>query len=611
MSKPTSHPSWTEPAGAGALHQRLFGLMRSSVERLFLLDQIDRMYQKAGAAFEGGDPVRRVMDALDIRYRVSEADRSRIPATGPLVIVANHPFGGIEGIVLLALLREIRPDVKVVANRLFARIPEMSEHCIFVDPFGQRGAPASRRRLLREGGRWVKGGHALLVFPAGEVSHLRLIRREVSDSAWSHTVARLVRCARAAVLPVFIEGRNSAFFQMAGLLNRGLCAAMLPGETLRKCGTTLQFHIGHAVPHSRLEQLPDDHDLVSYLRLRTYILRTRGNVTVRAGEPANVFPSKRSVPVAKPLDPRLAEQDVLLFDPDQTMLENDDFAVYCVRAQQIPSLLHELGRLRELTFREVGEGTGREIDLDSFDEYYLHLLLWSKKNRELVGAYRLGKTDEIVSRYGVKGLYTSTLFQYDRRLINRMGPALEMGRSFIRKEYQRNFSSLLLLWKGIARLIVRQPRYHSLFGPVSITSEYSAASREMLETYLREACFKSEWARLIRPRNPPLKRRIGSVDPRLFHRVITEADEVSSLISEMEHDQKGVPVLIRQYLKLGGKMLGFNLDPEFSNVLDGLVWVDLLQTDPRLTARFLGKEETVAFLAFHGRGPDGVPRKAS
>lgn len=584
----------------GPLHQRLFGLMRNSVERLFLLDQIDRLYRKAGTD-DGGDPVRRIMRALDIRFRVSDADRARIPETGPLVIVANHPFGGIEGIVLLSLLREVRPDVKVVANRLFARIPEMKEHALFVDPIGRRGADGARRRLLREGGKWVRDGHALLVFPAGEVSHLRLIRREVSDSPWSQAVARLVRVSKAAVLPVFIEGRNSAFFQMAGLLNRGLCSALLPGETLKKCGTSLQFRMGNVVPHERLRELGDDHDLISYLRLRTYILRTRGHVKAargRKGRPAG----KRSLPVARPLDRTLVEQDILLLDPDQCVLENEDFSVYAVTAPRIPNLIHELGRLREITFREVGEGTGREIDLDSFDEYYIHLILWSRKNRELVGSYRIGKTDEIVAQHGIRGLYTSTLFHYDQRLLDCMGPALEVGRSFIRKEYQRSFSPLLLLWKGMSRLMIREPRYHSLFGPVSITSEYSDVSQAVLESFLREACFKTEWARLVRPVNPPHRRRIGSVDPALFRRVITEADEVSELISQIESDQKGVPVLIRQYLKLGGKILGFNVDPEFSHVLDGLIWVDLLQADPRLISRFLGKSETVEFLKFHGRG---------
>jgi putative hemolysin len=253
------------------------------------------------------------------------------------------------------------------------------------------------------------------------------------------------------------------------------------------------------------------------------------------------------------------------------------------------------------------------VDLDRYDQYYIHLVLWNREKQELVGAYRLGMTDEIVARYGKKGLYTSTLFRYSRKLLEEIGPSLEMGRSFIRQEYQRTFSPLLMLWKGIARVIVMNPKYRRLFGPVSINNQYNTASRQMLEAFLRTNRFDSRLSQYVKPRNPTRKPFRRRWDPAILRRTVHSSDEMSDLISEIEKDGKGVPILLKQYLKLGGRLLGFNVDPDFSDVLDGLIAVDLLHTDRHILDRFLGKSETDEFLRFHAASaaaspPDSEPR---
>ncbi len=585
------------------VRNRLFGLMRGSIERAFLFDQLNRIYE---AAIEPGDGdfLERTMRVLDISLEVADADLARVPATGPLVVVANHPFGGVEGVVLVHLLRRVRPDVRIMANYLLARMPEMHEFAIFVDPFGRASSARANLAPLKTSLQWLRDGHVLAVFPAGEVSRLSLQRRQVVDKPWSITIARLLRRTGAPALPVFIEGRNSALFQMMGLVHPRLRTALLPRELVRKQGARLRFRIGTAVPPARMKAIASDEELMRYLQLRTYLLRSRAEESVPSRRRARRA-RQDPLPVAEPLYREPLIQDILMLPPEAELLETDDYAVYAVTAAQVPSLLHEIGRLREITFRAAGEGSGKPLDLDRFDAYYTHLILWHRGRRELVGAYRIGKTDRILPEHGKRGLYTSTLFRYQRRLLEAMGPSLELGRSFVRPEYQRQYAALLLLWKGIGRLILREPHYRTFFGPVSINNEYETVSRQMLVAFLRANKFNTQWARHVRARHPPRRRGKRAFDSALLARMVRSPEEVSDLIAEIEKDRKGVPVLLKQYLKLGGRLLSFNVDPEFSDVLDGLISVDLLGIDERILIRFLGRKEAAAFLAYHGRALGG------
>ncbi len=575
--------------------QKLFGMMRRSLERFFLLDQLDQVYRGALAQGPGGDFGEAVTKSLGLTVEAAPEDIQRIPREGPVLVVANHPFGGADGIALLALLRKVRPDVKLVGNHLMRRIPELHEFSIFVDPYGGNGAAKANLRPMKESVRWLRAGHLLLVFPSGDVSRLQLMDKQVSDPRWSATIAGMIRMAECPVVPVFVEGRNSAIFQILGLVHPRFRTAMLPREFMQKRGGTISLRIGSLIPFARVKDMGDG-DMIEYLRLRTYILRSRGSGGAVRG------PAGPQMPVAPPLHRDSIAQDVWMLPPEACVLESEDMAVYCAPAAQIPRLLHEIGRLREVTFRAAGEGTGREIDLDRFDHHYHHLFVWNRRAGELVGAYRIGRTDEILSRYGKKGLYTSTLFRYSRKLLDALGPSLELGRSFVRPEYQRSYSPLLLLWKGIGRVIVRDPRYRHMIGPVSINNEYQSLSRQMMVQFLRANNFDTRWARFIKPRNPPAREANGERwKADVFRRIIKDPDEVSELVAEIEKDRKGVPILLKQYLRLGGKLLGFNVDPEFSDVLDGFIWVDLLEIDEKILARFLGRKEAAAFRAFHGR----------
>ncbi|HLL90467.1 MAG TPA: GNAT family N-acyltransferase [Tepidisphaeraceae bacterium] len=587
------------PAGAGGWTRALAGAaVRGRAERLLGFDRINATYARCSRGRDDVDArtfLDAVVDDLGVTPIVSADDLERVPKAGPVVVVANHPFGGIDGILLAQLLLRARPDVRVMANYLLARIPPFRELFVPVDPFGTDASPQFNRRGLKATLDHLRGGGMLAVFPAGEVAHYDVRRRRVVESPWSDTIARLVRKTGANVLPIYFDGQNSTLFQAAGLVHPLLRTALLGRELYNKRGRRIEVRVGRPVPHRTLRAIACDTEMTAYLRLRTSMLRNRTGDPQR-GELA--APVAHREPVAAADKPELIAAEVAALPAEQLLVDGDDQVVYYAHAQQIPRTLREIGRLREVAFRAAGEGSGKAIDLDEFDAYYLQLFIWNKAKREVVGGYRLGRTDDIVKRLGKRGLYTSTLFKYRTKLLVEMGPSLEMGRSFVRPEYQRSYGPLLALWKAIATYVARHPKYKNLFGPVSITNDYHGMSRQVLVQFLRLHEFLPAWAKLVRPRNPFWAEDTGTWGD--DERLVRDVEQVADLVNELEPDQKGVPVLIRQYLKMGGKLLGFNVDPDFCDVVDGLIMVDLTKTDPRVLGRYMTVDGVKTFRAWHG-----------
>lgn len=516
--------------------------------------------------------------------------------------VANHPFGVLDGAAFGALLSRVRPDVKVMTNSLLEGIAELHEHCIFVDPFRSATSAEKNRKALKQAIAWLRAGGALAVFPAGEVSQLQVSKAHVSDPAWNHVAALLIRKTAASALPVFFCGRNSVTFQLLGLIHPRLRTLLLMQEFLQQRGKKVQVRVGSPIPADLITNLDDDEEVTEYLRLRTYLLSYRGKkklslpTKVRAA-----LPRKPQETIAAEVPRSFLAAEIQALPSDRLLAESNEFAVYAARAEEMPYLLDELGRLREVTFRAAGEGTGKRLDLDDFDSYYWHLLLWGKEKQELVGAYRAGDTDEIIRRHGIKGLYTHSLFRYDVQLFLKIGSALELGRSFVRLEYQRQYAPLLLLWKGIARFVALHPQIPVLFGAVSISNDYNSTSREMIVRYF-ESRQDPEFSDLIHPRTPFRGPKLRRWDFSALCNVSRDLDELAEPISDLEIDGKGLPILIRQYAKLTGKLVGFNLDRKFSDVVDGLVIVDLRETEPQILERYMGKEDYARFRQFHKMG---------
>jgi putative hemolysin len=576
-----------------------FAPVRRALERVFGLTDLDRIHRARPDGVTGEAFLAWLLDHLDVELRVGDADLLRIPKTGPVVVVANHPFGGIEGIALARALTLVRPDVKLFANFLLGRIPELRDLFLFVDPFAREGSTRANAKALRGALSWLAGGGLLAVFPAGEVASLDLKTRRVADHAWSPTIAGLARRIGAAAVPVFVPGRNRALFQTAGLVHPALRTALLPREFLARCGKSIELRVGTPVPAARLSEFANDAQAIAYLRDRTEILAERVEVPARA-RAGPIQPRRTPVtpaPVVPPVPAAELAAEVAALPEDARLIVSDDLHVYVARAAAIPKVLREIGRLREVTFRDVGEGTGHEIDLDAFDATYLHLFIWSGVGQEIVGAYRLGPTDEIIAESGVSGLYTASLFKYDPKLFEAMGPALEMGRSWIRTEHQKSYTGLMLLWKGIGTFVGRHPRYATLFGPVSISADYRSLSQRMIVAFLERNRKLTGWADWVRPTNPFRETRWPGVSLSPAH--LTDLEEVSRFISEIESDQKGVPILLKQYLRLDGRLLSYNVDPDFANVLDVLIVVDLRATAQKALQRYMGRENFERFRAFH------------
>jgi|SRR5947207_561182 len=573
---------------------------RGLVQRFLPMNRIRELYQRAQ------QPVNRsllenVLSEMRVEYQVADADLTRIPTSGPVVVASNHPFGILDGVIVGALLSRVREDVKIMANFVLSGIPELREHCIFVDPFGGEAATGRNRRGLAEAIRWLRCGGMLAVFPAGEVSHFQLPKMNVVDPEWSATPARLACMTDAETLPLFIEGRNSVPFQAMGLLHPKLRTAWLLNEFLQQTDRNVALRIGNTISAEMLRNAGPEKEATSYLRWRTYLLGERGRAKKQIA-PAlrTMLPVKAQQPVAEAVPRALLQKDIEQLPAQSLIDENREFAVYLAETSAMPNLLRELGRLREVTFRAAGEGTGQRTDIDRFDFHYKHLLLWSKNNQELVGAYRMGLTAEILPAYGPDGLYTSTLFRYDKRMFKNLGPALELGRSFVRMEYQRQYAPLLMLWKGIGRYLATHPELAVLFGAVSVSGRYNQVSRELIVRFFQAREKQHGLARWITPRRPFRQSWIRARDYQSACDKIRDLDELSAPISDVESDGKGLPILIKQYAKLGGRILGFNVDHKFSDVLDGLVLVDLRETDRNVLERYMGKDGLKAFQQYHG-----------
>ena len=563
----------------------------NAAEKVLLLDRLAELHDRLASACDEPSFFQGLLAQVGAEIEVSAADLDRIPSSGPVVAVANHPFGFLDGVMLGAMLPAIRPDVKIMANALLRAFPAARECFILVNPFGGRDARRQNGRGLKGAIEHLNNGGMLSVFPAGEVSHLDLRQLAVVDAEWSPTIARIVRITGATVVPMYFEGRNSLLFQVLGFVHPKLRTALLANEFLNKPRGPVRVRVGEPLPASKAHRYATDERLIDELRQRTYLLRHRSVNTARPR-------SRSACPTVDPVSSECIASEISRLPNDHRLAVMGEMEVWIGASHELPHTLREIGRLREITFRAAGEGTGKSLDIDEFDAHYIHLFAWHTTNREIVGAYRLGRTDDIIARFGADGLYTRTLFEYDHRFLSKMGKALEVGRSFVRAEYQKSFAALLILWRGIGEYIVRNPQYAVLYGPVSISNDYNPASRQLMVTYLNEHEQNLELSPLVHARSP-FRLRTGVQG----HCLNWDLEDLSGAVADVEPDRKGVPVLLRQYLKLGGKLAGFNLDRRFCNALDGLMVVDLRKTDRKALHRYLGRDGAESFLKVHGGMP--------
>ncbi|RSK50958.1 lysophospholipid acyltransferase family protein [Hymenobacter rigui] len=538
------------------------------------LRELQHLYERH-CHLSGREFVAQLLRDLHITIEYDAAELRRVPVQGAFIAVANHPCGMLDGLVLLHVLSEVRPEFVLVANELLAPLlTNLPEQLALVSTEKQDAGRNSGQ--VRQILRYLHNDVPVGLFPAGEVAHQFTPFRPPLDPAWNPTAGRLLEVARVPVLPVWLSGRNSVSFNVLGLLHPFLRTARLPAELLNKRGQTVQVRIGKLVPATELAAMPAPERL-SYLRARVYALDASLAAGARTG-----LPSLPPATLAPETQADALEADINALRPSRCLVRFQHWEVYVAKKAELPHVLPEIGRLRELTFRGAGEGTNQASDLDQYDDYYRHLFLYDRASRRIVGAYRIGRGRSIVRELGKRGFYLHSLFRMRKELVPLLRESLELGRSFVRAEYQKQPLPLGLLWAGIAEYIARHPEYRYLIGPVSISNRFSALSKEVMVTYLQQHFSDASLAALVRPRKQFRYRPLpGCSSAAVLQAGLHNLHDLNRLITELEPGGSGLPVLLRQYLRQNARIIGFNLDPGFNNTLDGFMVLDARELPAR------------------------------
>lgn len=536
------------------------------------LNDINEVFSK-NEHFAGLEFVDKILETIGVSIDFDENDLKNIPKTGAFIAIANHPYGGVEGLALVKLLCTVRPEAKVMVNFILKKIPNLSEFFVAVNPF-ENVQHSSSISGLKATFDLLRNGTPLGIFPAGEVSTFNLESQEVTDRLWHPVVGKLIAKAKVPVVPIYFHGNNGVLFNILSFIHPTLRTAKLPSEFLNKHGLKIKVRIGKPIKMEDVSYKNNTNKLLDFLRARTYALGTSIEEEKKLFNPINLFKIKKTPDaVVEETDRSLLVNEVATLN-DFKVWEEKNYEVYISPTANIPNILREIGRLREITFREVGEGTNKKIDLDNYDIYYSHLFIWDKDLQNIVGAYRIGKGDEILNMLGRRGFYLSELFKIKEPFYPILRQGIELGRSWIRKEYQLKPLPLFLLWKGILKYLVDNPKYRYMFGPVSISNNFSKFSKSLIVDYITKNHFDYELAHYVKPKNK-FKADLTPIDTDLLIENSETLKDLDGLIGDIESSHMKIPVLLRQYLNLNAKIICFNIDPKFSDCLDGFLVVDL------------------------------------
>lgn len=527
---------------------------------------------------------------LDVSLVVNNPERAKqVPEQGPCLVVANHPLGAIEGMLLSQWLLKRRPDLKVLVNQVLLSLPEFRSLFIGVDVLNQNQQRRNARGL-READRHLARGGALLMFPAGTVARLNLRTGEIDDAPWNNLAGTLAVRHKARVLPVHIQGRNPAWFYWAGVINKRLRTALLPRAMLARRGHRITATLGNVVNAATLDSKVSAVAVTQHLRVCCELLDPEATA-----QPETRQTSLQALSTA-------SNQNSMGRQAEFKVAEQGDFSVYLAPYDQLGEVADLLAVERERCFRAAGEGTGQSRDRDRFDPHYWHIWGWDNAKQRIIGGYRLARVSDVLTQVGLKGLYSHSLFDYDNAFLARLGSSVEVGRSFVTEGYQRHPRALDLLWRGVGAFVNQQPQVHTLFGCVSISGRFVPVARALLaDSLLSNHRADARLHSLIRPRAPmQFNRRLWTDD---LLATLTQASAVNALLGHCPTERK-IPTLIRHYLNLNGKFLSFTVNHGFNQSLDGLIMVDLRHTPERYLNRYLGRSGATRFRTLHRAAPN-------
>lgn len=546
------------------------------------ISKINKVYDKAYTT-DSLQFLSHLVKELDVTYDIPAEDFKRLPKTGPYITISNHPLGGLDGILLMKLMLEQNPDYKIVANFLLQEIEPLKPIIMPVNPFDDMKDVKSSVLGLKETLRHLSDGKPMGIFPAGEVSTIEDGSIMV-DKPWEPTAMKIIQKANVPVVPIYFHAKNSKLFYWLAKINPILRTLKLPSELFTQKKKVIKIRIGK--PISVIEQNEHKESLEGYtefLRKKTYILSKSYN---EKGERRLLSAINLDL-LTKYSDPKpkqialAANQDKILEEiaclreniSENRYLQSKNYEVFFVQAEKIPNILHEIGRLREITFREIGEGTNESLDLDEFDQYYYHMFLWDEEQQRVAGAYRMGLGAEIYSKYGIDGFYMQKLFKFEPELYKMMSESIEMGRAFIVPDYQQKPMPLFLLWKGIVHTTLRYPEHKFLIGGVSISNQFTDFSKSLMIEFMKSHYYDPYIAQFIRPKME-YKVKLKDADKDfVFNETEADLNKFDKIIDEVEPGNLRLPVLIKKYIKQNARVVAFNVDPLFNNSVDGLMYI--------------------------------------
>ena len=542
--------------------------------KVLKISTINKFY-KRNKHLQGVDFLDSILDEFQIKFEIPEEDLKRLPKEGPYITVSNHPLGGIDGILLLKLMLEQRGDFKIIANFLLHRIEPMKPYIMPVNPFEDRKDVKSSIAGFKNSLLHLRDGHPLGIFPAGEVSTYR-DGKLVIDRPWEEAAMKLVKKAEVPVVPIYFHAKNSKLFYKLSKISDTFRTAKLPSEVLTQKRRTVKVRIGKPISVTDQKEHGTLDEFSEFLRRKTYMLshafedepRILDNISSTLKTP------KPPKSIVTPVENGLMTKEVdALRKGDSRLLQSKNYEVFLAQADKIPNILREIGRLREITFREVGEGTNEAIDLDTFDNYYHHMFLWDNESKVLAGAYRMGLGSKIFEQHGINGFYLQDLFRFEPELHKMMSQSIEMGRAFIIKEYQQKPMPLFLLWKGIVHTTLRYPDHKYLIGGVSISNQFSNFSKSLMVEFMKSHYYDPYIAQYVHPKKE-FKVKLKDADKDfVFDEAEADLNKFDKFIDEIEPGALRLPILLKKYIKQNARLVAFNVDPLFNNSVDGLMYI--------------------------------------
>ncbi|THB71339.1 MAG: lysophospholipid acyltransferase family protein [Gammaproteobacteria bacterium] len=515
-------------------------------------------FAKEYPTLKGVDFVEKVLEYFNFTYRISDADKEKIPDAGRVVIISNHPIGSLDGLALLQLVARIRPDVKIMANQLLSKIEPLNNLLFPVDNMGANTVRAQFESIFKH----LDDEGAVIIFPAGEVS--RMTFTGVKDQTWNSGFLRIANRSRAPIVPLHIKARNSLAFYGTSFFFKTLSTVMLVGEMFKHEANNITITVGSPIPHSSY----GDSKLTSKAQIKLF---KKHLYRLPKGKD-DLFKTEAAISHAE--NRQYLKKEIE--ECEKLGVTSDGKDIYLYKHTDSSSIMREIGRLREISFRAVGEGSGSKRDIDIYDSTYYHLILWDKEDLEIVGSYRFGDASEINAKQGLEGLYTNTLFNYDDSMLPFIERGLELGRSFVQPKYWGR-RSLDYLWFGIGAFLAKNPKYRYLYGPVSISATFPSIAKDMLVWYYSH--YYPHHEQSATAKRPYLLSKEGQEQIEEIFCKDDPKEDFKRLKNMLDNIGVAVPTLYKQYSDLcnddGVKFLAFSVDPDFNNCLDGLVMVDM------------------------------------